>query len=437
MAASISQTKVTQFANGLTQALNKIDANVSAQVWAESLPVIGDNLKAAADGGTAQLHYAQRLGAAIANGLGNLTGATSYTAEQVQTAVNTALAAAGFSGAGVTADFSLAGDLKLNFATIKSDGAVNVAVEKDFGLPNLGLETSGTATASFGANFKFQAGIDSSGFYVAATPDAVLNTRIDTKLPGLNTSAELGGLGLTMTDDGGSPSAVTGEFAIALKDPGANDGKIRVAELGGDLIDATMDGVVNLNLDLKTVLPANVAMPQLATELKILQTFTDAIINPLDDNSDFGNAPSVWFNNTSLNLGTFFDGLAGQVLNEVSRVTAPLKPIIDILTTPIPVLSDLGSSKVTLLDFAGLTPDQTAAIKGLADIIALADEIDKFADASTVSIDLGSMLIDGDLRSEKAIDLALGWSAILRRSPRRTATSRPSSIWPRRSAAVD
>ncbi len=402
MAVSISVQQLNQLSSGLTQSLDKIDANVVAQVLAETLPIVGNNLKDAADGGAAQLHYAKALGEALKQGADQLiaSGNTSFTEAQVEAAMNAALAAKGIGGSGVDATFTSGTNLKLDITTQKTGDTVNVAVEKDLGLGSLPLETSGTATVTLDTALAFSAGIDASGFYVAADDtDFTINAKAT--LPNFATDAEMGGIGFNATGTG-DLSDFNGLFDIALKDA---DGKIRNAELNGDLLDATMSGNADIDIKLVADLPLDSALPKIETTLAVGWSFLDAEVNPADDNGDFGETPNVDFNDISVDIGSFFQGFAGDVLREIARVTEPLQPIIDILTTPIPILSDLGSSKVTLLDFAGTSPEQTAAIEGLADLIDLAAQASSIT--ATGKIDLGSLRIDADLRSESPEDAAL------------------------------
>ncbi len=402
MAISISVQQLTQLSNGLTNSLDKIDANVVAQVLAETLPIVGNNLKDAADGGAAQLHYAKALGEALKQGANQLiaSGNTSFTEAQVEAAMNAALAAKGIGGSGVDATFTSGTNLKLDITTQKTGDTVNVAVEKDLGLGSLPLETSGTATVTLDTALAFSAGIDASGFYVAADDtDFTINAKAT--LPNFASDAELGGIGFNATGTG-DISDFNGLFDIVLKDA---DGKIRNADLTGDLLDATMSGNADIDIKLVADLPLDSALPKIETTLAVGWSFADAEVNPRDDNGDFGETPTIDFNDISVDIGSFFQGFAGDVLREIARVTEPLQPIIDILTTPIPILSDLGSSKVTLLDFAGTSPEQTAAIQGLADLIDLAAQASSIT--SLGKIDLGSLRIDADLRSESPEDAAL------------------------------
>jgi Ca2+-binding RTX toxin-like protein len=402
-APAITPEQVGQFVAGFQQALAQIDANIVAQVLAESLPIVGDNLRAAADGGALQLHYVARLGEAIVNGLQALSVSDNSTAAQIESAVDASLAAAGFSGVGVTADLSDASDIRLIFTTYRAGDTVSVPIESDLGLANLGLHASGNAQTTFSDTFNFTAGLDGGGYYVA-TEGATLGIHSDTRLPGFSVDATMASIPFRVADNASNHTGFLGDFQLMLKDPGG-DGRLRAGELGGDLVDATFSGNANIHLDLDSILPAAAAMPQIGTDLGINWQFSGAVVNPADDNTQFGGVPEVRFNNSTLNLGSFFNNFAGRALDEITRVTGPLQPVIDLLTAPIPILSDLGSNKVTLLDFAGLTPLQTAAIEGLADIAVLGGKVSTFTNDGNVQIDLGSLLVGGDLRIDRPEDL--------------------------------
>ena len=64
-------------------------------------------------------------------------------------------------------------------------------------------------------------------------------------------------------------------------------------------------------------------------------------------------APEITFDNLYLNLKPLFDKFLEPIASEVRRITGPFKPVIDTLTAPIPVVSDLaalvGKPPVTLL----------------------------------------------------------------------------------------
>lgn len=406
-AAGLSQSQIDRFESRLPQALASIDADVAGQVYAETLPLLGDNLTSAAAGGSGPLHFAKELGAAIASGLGTLNGSASYSAAQVQSAIDAALATAGFAGAGVTVDLSDAGDVRLSFAIERSGAVADVALAEDLGLPNLGLHVDGSAQAALEFGFAFVAGIDATGFYLDTGAGAAnFSFGLDVQLDSLGSVAEMGKIPFTVLDRAADPTRFSADFTLELVDPGG-DARLRPDEFGGALIDATLTGGAGIRLDLDSALPTAAAMPQFGTDLTIAWSFDAAQVDPGDDNSAFGAVPEVVFANNTLNLGSFFDHFAGSVLAGVSRVTGPMQPLIDILTQPIPILNDLGSHRVTLLDFAGLDPEETSAIEGLSDIVALTSKVATYNSHSGVQLDLGSLRVDADLRSDSGVDAAL------------------------------
>jgi Ca2+-binding RTX toxin-like protein len=405
--AGLTQAQVDALETGLDQALAGIQSNLMAQVFAESLPIIGDNLLAAAGGGAAQLGYVTTLKTAVVNGLATLTGSAMYTEAQVESAINSALSGAGISGAGADLDLSNMADAKLNFTTAKAFGGLSVPIEGDLGLPNLGFTTSGNVQNALSYTLNFTAGLDGAGFYVNSAPgSSTFNISGATTAPGFASTAVLGALPFNAQNDAASPTSFTGIFSVALKD-GDADGRLRTSELSGDVLDATLSGNGALHLKLASNLPSSASLMQVGTTLDVTYNFLNAVVNPADDNSTFGSAPSVAFRDNSYNLASFFNNFASDMLGEITTITAPLQPIIEVLTAEIPILSDLGSKKVTLLDFAGVTEEQAAAIEGLSDIIDIADLIAGYTNNGSVNIDLGSVSVTGDVRTQTPDELGV------------------------------
>ena len=113
---ALTQVEVDALEAGIDQTLSAIQSNLIAQVFADTLPVLGDNLQAAATGGAAQLNFVTALKDAIVSGLNTLNGAADYTEAQIEGAINGALAGAGIAGAGVILDLSIGPDVMLTFA---------------------------------------------------------------------------------------------------------------------------------------------------------------------------------------------------------------------------------------------------------------------------------------------------------------------------------
>ncbi|WP_375514275.1 hypothetical protein [uncultured Nostoc sp.] len=405
----LSQDQINQLKDGINQTFTSLNTSIGNQVFAEQFPLIGNNLKDAFDSGITSIQYLKALRDAIETGLNTLTGNASYTVTQVQSGINTALQNAGISGLGVTVTPS-GNDFKLNFNTKESFVPVTIALENDLGLPNLGLKTSGSAKSALDYTFNFGVGLDSTGFYFDTSPtSSQLQIKTATTIPNFNANASLSLLNFTATDSTGTHSAFNANIDVAFKDPN-NDNKLRTAELAGspDLLNATISkGNANINLNLLSALPSNVPLPKFGTNLNVLWNLDGVSINPLDNNATFGSIPTISFNNNTINIGSFFSTVTGQFLNKINMVTSPIKPILDILTTPIPLLSDLGDSKVTLLDIFGVSQSQASAIKGLSDIANLASTVANFTNYNNEYIDLGSLSVNGDLRSDLLINSAV------------------------------
>jgi Ca2+-binding RTX toxin-like protein len=400
---SISQAQVDQLIAGVTQSFAGINGALGSQVFAEQLPLLGSNLQTVFNGGSASLQYLLGLRDAVLSGLNSLSGG-GYTAAQVQNAINVALANFGIDGVVETAN-GTATDVSLTFNTSRQFNPFSIALATNLGLPNLGFSASGNAQAKFGYSFKFGMGVDASGFYLDTSANTQFKINSTTILPGLNANAKLGFLNLIAADNG---TNFLSNYDIDLKDAN-NDGKLRLSELAGapDLLDANLSGSADAKINLQLTLPAGSGLPKLQSNLGLLWNFNNAAVDPLDNNLTFGDAPKISLYDSKLNLGDFFSGFAGDTLRTIKEVTDPMKPVIDFLTTPIPILSDLGSSKVTILDIFDVSPSTVAAIEGLKDISDLANLVGSFATTGNILIDLGSASLTGDLRIDSLDNLAL------------------------------
>jgi Ca2+-binding RTX toxin-like protein len=254
--------------------------------------------------------------------------------------------------------------------------------------------------------------IDSLLLSAIDAPTQSLNAGFTTTLAGLDVSANMANLRLHVTDesatDGDSiaPTSFTGNFALDLLDPGSQgaDNKLHLGELtpGADLLDATLSGNANVNLNLVTDLGTAV-LPSIGADLNFAWGFGNAPVIAGDANTGFGNVPQVALKNIKLDLGSFFSDFATPVLNKVQVVTEPLQPVLDALTQPVPVLvdladkADLGNMVPTLLDLmvrAGQVSEADAArLQLLNRIVDFMNSVP--SDGGGAKIDLGDFSLGG------------------------------------------
>ncbi|MEZ6120468.1 MAG: calcium-binding protein [Pirellulaceae bacterium] len=135
----------------------------------------------------------------------------------------------------------------------------------------------------------------------------------------------------------------------------------------------------------------NAALPQLKTGFNLDWT--------VGSFGALGNAPQIEFANVQMNLGSFLHEFLGPIVNKVNSTLDPVRPVLKVLTEPIPVISDLGGP-VTLLglaDFFGYG-DYNDFIYAVDDIAELAEQLSSGVDEKNW-INLGSFGVDGMLAS--------------------------------------
>ena len=106
----------------------------------------------------------------------------------------------------------------------------------------------------------------------------------------------------------------------------------------------------------------------------------------------------IALHNIQLDSGSMADKLLKPLLDEVGEFIEPFMPVIDTLTAPIPILSDIAGEPFTLLDLAGIFGSvDPAFIETIADILDVISAIQGFINAPWLQ--LGSLTlfdVDGD-----------------------------------------
>ncbi len=221
-------------------------------------------------------------------------------------------------------------------------------------------------------------------------------------------NGQLGFLGVAITDnlvDPAKPELLI-KFGLDI-----TDGK-DVATLGLADVITTADGTADLDLHLKTVLPSKL-LPTLSTDL--VAHYDIVHYDPVGGVSAAGSTPSLALNNITLNLGSFVDFLAGvfgPIINTVFG-SFPIAPVIDVLTTPIPIIDPalraLGLTSmfdaigedgvINLLDIAaqfGGDPEVLNAFATAFNLIKGFQAATSNGGSNALNIDLGSITLLGD-----------------------------------------
>jgi Ca2+-binding RTX toxin-like protein len=303
----------------------------------------------------------------------------------------------------------------------------------DLGIPGLGLETEGDITLNVEWELNFGFGLNfEDGFYLVIDGKELLFD-IGVTLPA-SIKGTLGFLELRAED---KVLEVNGEnrhtemgatFAVDISESGAtgDDAKhLGFTEFGNiDLgfgIAAEASAVLGLELGLSDDLFVEIfgggassviaGFPKLQSDFVFLWELghrgSGATLGEMAEDSefiDFGSIVNaigdglklVEFRDVGLDLGSFLSDVLGPILEEVSAYTEPLQPIVDFITSPIPIIGDLGLD-ITWLDLAAQLAGPSfnvGLIQSIADIITLVNDIeDIIASGETIVLPIGDMTI--------------------------------------------
>lgn len=299
----------------------------------------------------------------------------------------------------------------------------------DIGIPGLGLEVDGSVKVEIGWQLNLLFGISAQdGFFLDtnglddASPadDQELSIFFRVTVPGLRATGNLLFLEATVSDRGEDPSLFEGTFAVDLFDA---DGRLTFSEMigggfkPGRVFEVELDAVAAVHLDLEIGFGDDARFPRLLAEFDLDWSWDPALGTGgegSDGELEFG------FHHLQLDLGSFISQFIIPILEQVQGVIAPAKPLIDLLTTPLPVFSDLNGGPLTLLKLgenAGLIAPTTRAFIEAVDVVFELVEDTSVSASDSILLDLGSfdMLLDSlgnilaaDDLSEDEIDPAAG-----------------------------
>ncbi|MDX6284412.1 MAG: hypothetical protein QOH03_5483, partial [Kribbellaceae bacterium] len=228
-----------------------------------------------------------------------------------------------------------------------SAGCAGFTLPLDFDLPGLSM-TGDPVHGAVGWTMHVAFGLDKNGFYV--DPGNKLKVGL-----GVSAPSQLDGMltflhvGFHDLNDGSVP-LFSGVASAGLDNSGPRSLDDIVANLSNYLdLGLSADARADWHIDAS----ADSAFPGIATDLHLRWSLT----NP-------DSAPSlIKFDNVSVVPGSILEGVLGPVAREVDGVIQPVRPFIDLLTTPIPVLTDLsetaGFGPMTVESLAGIAGEQS------------------------------------------------------------------------------
>ncbi|MBL8385220.1 MAG: exo-alpha-sialidase, partial [Burkholderiales bacterium] len=285
-----------------------------------------------------------------------------------------------------------------------------VGLEFDLGVPGLGFETRGSLdiTGDWQFDLGFGVGISRGGFYIDVSDTNELEVNLDVDLTGAGLTGKLAFLQLdadTNVDGDGNPLTGLGAtFGVDVRN-GKGGSRLAIGDLGDIEIDigvaaeANVDIGLELQLNSDLVPGADTVFPKIVGDFVLEWGIGDRDAGVLVGFDAIGDALAdglklVEFQDVGIDLGTFISDFLSPIVEQVKQFTEPLQPLIDVLTAPIPVISDLAGEPYTLLDLAAATGYVDAGlIYAIADVISFINDIPDPADVGSVILNFGDFTI--------------------------------------------
>ncbi|MBL9139058.1 MAG: M10 family metallopeptidase C-terminal domain-containing protein [Verrucomicrobiales bacterium] len=280
-------------------------------------------------------------------------------------------------------------------------------IDFDIGIPGFGLEVDGNVKIEAGFDFKLKFGLNTSdGFYFDTSDSEEFRLEFRVTIPGLNAKGELLFLQLDVADDSDgkdlkgnprNPSSFVGYFTVDLKDPIGSGNRLTFGDLTNPglnvskLVDAEIGATAEVNLEIAVSFGGSAQFPRLVAEFDLDWNWTPG--GSLDGDFSFG------FHNLSLDIGSFVSDFIRPILDKLRVITEPLGPVVTVLTTPIPIISDIAGEPYTLLDLAELwgmiTPETRKFIDVIVVIVELANDT-SVSDDGNILLPIGGFELDVD-----------------------------------------
>jgi hypothetical protein len=299
-------------------------------------------------------------------------------------------------------------DITINVGNVLKDIA---GFTFNLGLPGVGFRVKeGGLTIDAGFAYdQLTIGLnaDQSPYFRSDLHDSEFKVLVSASLKrNLKITADLGFLAVSATD--ASPPRtpeLTADLAMDVQGNEISD--IRFT-------DATLNGKVDVNLAIRAAfdtasLAKGSQYPSISTNF-VMQWDLNGT-SPSAGLTSLGQEPSIRFENVTLNVGSFLSTMLGPVAATIRDFMRPMDPILKIITTEIPVLSDISKE-------VGLGPVTLKSLAVVAGETApLPPDYDLLLDLFNASTALHELLIKVD-SNKKSLEFNVGSFDLSGKDPR-------------------
>ncbi len=284
---------------------------------------------------------------------------------------------------------------------------VDTTTPFDLGLPQLLTVSAGQARALLTYDADLILGFSvADGVFLDTMPANDVRMTLEVTAASPTLSGQLGILRFSASNLGPAP-IFQATFTVQMADSSDPGSLLSVGEIGAMQFDAMRSGTVTFNPHLVFDL-GEAAFPSLGADLRVTWPISGPLNAPL---WELGQRPTVRFDSVTINAGSFFSKFVAPIAEKLDNALGPLDEIVDVLTTRIPVLSDLaplrllicGScSEVTPLTFLGL-PSDSGFVAAFRAVNTFINTVGSWTNTGDVA--LGSFEIAGDVRTITSLAL--------------------------------
>ena len=276
--------------------------------------------------------------------------------------------------------------------TLTLDGKiVDRTVPFDLGLSSVLTATGGNVDVDLGYTTQIVLGFRTAfGVFIDTASANEFNLDLAVTMASPQLTGRMGPLRLTATDNANQAEAPTGlvaNFTVNLTD---TDNRLRTADVGSLQVAANLSGDATVNLKLLTDL-SSTQLPSLSTDLLIQWHVNESPDMAL---SSWGDVPVISFSDVTLDAGSFFNNLVAPVFDQIDAALTPVQPVLEVLSTRMPVLSEIAGEDITLaevIEELGGEDANLGIISAVADFYILYQDLSNIAQTGTVV--LGSFTI--------------------------------------------
>jgi len=294
------------------------------------------------------------------------------------------------------------------FFSLAGTYSVGQNLDFDLGFPGLSMETKGGVDLSLNWQLNFGFGISTTlGFYLILPEGDDVKASLEVVVDGALLGS-LGGLGLKIdaskdSTDEKHKLEFVGKIGLDLNSSFLGNDEVVTTETEevrfGSILSLapkfSYEAKVDINLGITLGVVSDLSIDATSAAPKFPNITADFVFNwEKNIKKDAGATSQFGFQNIEMDMGMFISDVLGPIIRKIQSVIEPLEPLIHFLTTPFPVLDDLGFVVTPLSLAKEFSPSfDDSMIYAIKDLIDMANKINGIATDGNTRIPLGNYML--------------------------------------------